>query len=294
MKKLSFAVIVAIATAAFTSCGNGTPKADLNDDLDTLSYAIGMAQSDGCKEYLSERLGIDTTYLDEFVKGFNEGVAAGEDKKKAAYITGLQIGQNISTQMVTGINHELFGEDSTKTISVKNLIAGFVAGVTGEKRLMAMEQAQMTTQLKMQQIKKKQIETQFADYKKKNEEWLAKNSKNEGVVVLPSGLQYKIITTGTGDMPADTSVVKVHYEGKTIDGKVFDSSIKRGEPAQFRVDQVIKGWTEAMKMMPVGSKWELYIPASLAYGEHQQGPDIKPFSTLIFTVELLGIGKDDK
>jgi FKBP-type peptidyl-prolyl cis-trans isomerase FklB len=125
--------------------------------------------------------------------------------------------------------------------------------------------------------------------KAEGEKFLAENAKKEGVKVLPSGVQYKVIKEGTGAMPKDTSLVKVHYEGKTIDGKVFDSSYKRNEPADFRANQVIKGWTDALVHMPAGSIWEVYIPQDLAYGERQQGTDIKPFSTLIFKIELIEV-----
>lgn len=286
MKKFAFAALVAIATAAFTSCGNGTPKADLNNEIDTLSYAIGMSQSDGLKQYLSERLGIDTAYIDDFIKGLNEGATAGDDKEKAAYYAGIQIGQQLGGQMLQGINYEVFGNDSTKTISLKNLLAGFVAGITEKDQKMSLLQARATADEKIQEIKSKAMEKQWGAYKKQNEEWLAKNSKAEGVVTLPSGLQYKVITEGKGAVPADTSNVKVNYEGKTIDGKVFDST---DTGTTFRCNQVIKGWTEALTKMPVGSKWEVYIPASLAYGERQPNDIIKPYSTLIFTIELLGI-----
>ncbi len=286
MKKFAFAACVAIAAAAFTSCGNGTPKANLKDEVDTLSYAIGMAQSDGLKQYLSERMGVDTAYIDDFIKGLNEGATAGDDKKKAAYYAGIQIGQQLGGQMLQGINYEVFGNDSTQSISLKNLLAGFVAGVTEKDQKMTLLQARATTDQKIQEIKSKAMEKQWGAYKKQNEDWLAKNSKAEGVITLPSGVQYKVITEGKGAVPADTSMVKVNYEGKTIDGKVFDSN---NSGAEFRCNQVIKGWTEALTKMPVGSKWEVYIPASMAYGERQQGEVIKPYSTLIFTIELLGV-----
>ncbi len=289
MKKIFFAVTTAIMAAAFTSCGNGTPSANLKDDVDTLSYAVGMAQSDGLKEYLVQRMGVDTAYMDQFIKGLNEGATIGDDKAKAAYIAGVQIGQQVGGQMVEGLNYEIFGNDSTQTISSKNLIAGFVAGVTGKKQLMSLNQARMTAELKMHTVKAAAMEKQFGDYKKQNEKFLADNAKKPGVVTLPSGVQYKVITEGNGAMPADTSLVKVHYEGKTIDGQVFDSSIKRGDAVQMRANQVIKGWTEALTHMKAGSKWEVYIPQNLAYGERAQGQAIKPFSTLIFTIELLEV-----
>ena len=286
MKKFSFAAIVAIAAAAFTSCGNGTPRANLKDEVDTLSYAIGVAQSDGLKDYLVSQLGVDTAYIDEVIKGINDGATAVDDKKKAAYFAGLQIGRQVGEQMVKGINYELYGNDSTQSVSVKNLLAGFIGGVKG-KTLMTLDQARQTAQDKMTAIKRTAMEKQFGDYKKQNEKFLADNAKKEGVQKLPGGVQYKVLVQGNGAVPADTSLVKVHYEGKTIDGQVFDSSYKRGDAIDMRCNQVIKGWTEALTHMPAGSKWEVYIPADLAYGERAQGQAIKPFSTLIFTIELI-------
>ncbi len=290
MKKFTFAAMAAImAVMVYASCGNGAPKANLRSDVDTVSYAIGMAQTQGLKEYLVGRLGVDTAYMDEFIKGLNEGANAGDDKKKAAYYAGIQIGQQISNQMVKGINHELFGEDSTKTISLKNFMAGFISGTTGKDGLMTVDSAQTVAQEMMRSIKAKNMEKEFGPNKKAGEEFLKENAKKEGVKTLPSGVQYKVIKEGAGAMPKDTSMVRVHYEGKTLDGKVFDSSYKRGQPTNFRANQVIKGWTEALVHMPAGSIWEVYIPQELAYGERQQGADIKPFSMLIFKIELLEV-----
>ena len=289
MKKFTFAALAAVAAVMMYSCGNGTPKANLKSDVDTVSYAIGMAQTQGLKDYLVGRLGVDTAYMDDFIKGLNEGANAGDDKKKAAYYAGIQIGQQISSQMVKGINHELFGDDSTKTISLKNFMAGFIAGTVGKGGLMTVDSAQQLAQDMMRQIKAKSMEKEFGPNKKAGEDFLAKNAKAEGVQVLPSGVQYKVLKEGTGAVPSDTSLVKVNYEGKTLEGKVFDSSYQRNQPANFRANQVIKGWTEALTHMPAGSVWEVYIPQELAYGERQQGSDIKPFSMLIFKIELLEV-----
>ena len=290
MKKLTFMAASAIAAMSIMSCGNSTPKANLKSDVDSMSYAIGMAQTQGLKEYLVGRMGVDTTYMKEFIKGLNEGANAGDDKKKAAYYAGIQIGQQISNQMVMGINHEVFGDDSTKTISLKNFMAGFVSGVTGKNGIMTVQEAGMMAQAKMQQLKAKTMEAKYGDNKKKGEEFMAANKSKEGIKTLPSGVQYKVIKEGNGPIPADTSMVSCNYEGRTIDGKVFDSSYKRNQPLKPRCNQPIKGWTDAMVHMPVGSVWEVYIPQELAYGEREQG-DIKPFSVLIFKIELLGIEK---
>ena len=290
MKKLTFVAAMAIAAATFTGCGNSTPKADLKTDVDTLSYAIGLAQTQGLKEYLIGRMNIDTTYMDQFIKGLNDGANAGDDKGRAAYYAGIQIGQQISNQMITGINQEVFGSDSTKTISLKNFMAGFITGTTGKKGLMTIEQATQTAQTKMNAIRAKVMEKNYGPNKAAGEKFLAENKKKPGVKTLPGGVQYKVIKVGKGALPADTSMVKVHYEGKTIDGKVFDSTYKNGHPVTLRANQVIRGWTEALVRMPVGSVWEVYIPQELAYGEREQG-QIKPFSALIFKIELVGIEK---
>ena len=290
MKKFTFAAVAAIASIMmYASCDNGTPKANLKSDVDTVSYAIGMAQTQGLKDYLVGRRGVDTASMDDFIKGLNEGANAGDDKKKAAYYAGIQIGQQVSNQMIKGINHELFGDDSTKTISLKNFMAGFVAGTTGKGGLMTVDSASNLAQEMMRTIKSKNMEKEFGPNKKAGEDFLAANAKKEGVKVLPSGVQYKVIKEGNGALPTDTSIVKVNYEGKTIEGKVFDSSYERKQPAEFRINQVIKGWTDALVHMPAGSVWEVYIPQELAYGERQQGADIKPFSMLIFKIELLEV-----
>lgn len=291
MKKLTFVAALAIA-AGMASCGAKAPKAQLKTEVDSLSYAIGMARTEGLDQFLMQQ-GIDSTQINEFLKGFNEG-ANKTSKKDEAYMAGLQIGQVVGKHWVEGFNQQIFGEDSTQTISRADLLAGFIAGVLKDKKVMTMEEAQKFMTEKMESIKEKAVEKQYADNKEAGAKFLAENAKKEGVKTLPSGLQYKIVKEGNGEIPTDTSTVKVNYEGTLIDGKVFDSSYERKEPATFQVNQVIKGWTEALKMMPVGSTWEVYIPYDLAYGSRQAGPDIKPFSALVFKVELLGIEKAKK
>ena len=286
MKKLMFVAAMAISATIFTGCGNSTPKANLKSDVDTLSYVFGMARTQGLKEYLSQT-GVDTTYMADFIKGLNEGANSGDDKKKAAYYSGIQIGQQIANQWVSGMNRELFGDDSTKTISLKNLMAGFISGIKNNG-LMTVDSAQTVAQVMMQAIKAKELEKTYGGNKEAGEKFLAANAKKDGVKTLPSGVQYKVIKEGNGAIPADTSLVKVHYEGKTVEGKVFDSSYERGEPINLRCNQTIKGWTDAMVHMPAGSVWEVYIPQDLAYGEREQG-DIKPFSALIFKIELIEV-----
>ena len=288
MKKVSIFMAIA-AAASLASCTAQAPKANLKSDIDSLSYSIGMAQTQGLKGYLTGRLDVDTAYMADFIKGLNEG-ANKTSKKDIAYMAGLQIGQQISNQMMKGINQELFAGDSTKTISKDNFLAGFIAGTLEKGGAMTMEAAQEYTRTAMETIKAKAMEEKYADNKAAGEKFLAENKAKDGVKTTESGLQYKVITEGKGEIPADTCKVKVNYKGTLIDGTEFDSSYKRNEPATFRANQVIKGWTEALTMMPVGSKWELYIPQELAYGSRESG-QIKPFSTLVFEVELLGIEK---
>lgn len=297
MKKVSIVMALAVA-AGMASCTAQSPKGNIKTDIDSLSYAIGMARTEGLEQYLAQQ-GIDSTQMSTFLKGFNEG-AQKISKEDVAYMAGLQIGQMVSKQWVEGFNQQIFGEDSTQTLSRENMLAGFVAGVVGKGGAMEMAQAQDYMRTKMDIIREKAIEKKYADNKAAGEKFLAENKTKEGVVTTESGLQYKIITKGTGAIPADTSKVKVNYKGTLIDGTEFDSSYKRkdkdgkSQPATFRANQVIKGWTEALTMMPVSSKWELYIPYDLAYGSRETGGQIKPFSTLIFEVELVGIENDKK
>lgn len=290
MKKLTFAAVAAVSAAMLVSCGNSTPKANLKSEIDTVSYAMGVMQGQSLKEYMTRGMGIDTAYVDEFIKGLNVGVNAGDDKKKSAYYAGVQIGQQISNQMVKAINHDLFGDDSTKSVSMKNLMAALICGVKGEKTIMTAEQAQMVWQAKSQAIKAKSMEQQYGKNKEEGAKFIAEYAKKAGVKKLEGGVLYRVIKEGKGEMPKDTSLVRVHYEGKTVDGKVFDSSYERKEPVQLRANQVIPGLTTALTHMPVGSTWEVVIPYDKAYGDRET-PQIKPFSTLIFKIELVGVGR---
>ena len=165
MKKFSILAAVVLA-AIMGSCTNSAPKADMKNDVDTLSYSIGMAQSRGLKEYLTQRMGVDTTYIDEFIKGIVEGANAGESKKKAAYYAGLQMGQQISTQWIPGISYEMFGDDSVQTASLQNLLSGFIDGSTGNSDIMSVEVAVTTAETLMPIVKKNAMEAKFGDIRK--------------------------------------------------------------------------------------------------------------------------------
>ena len=291
MKKISV-IAAAFMALVMGSCTNGTPKAELKSDVDSLCYAIGMANSQGLKDYLVMRMGVDTTYLNEFIKGLNEGANAGDDKKMQAYFAGVQIGQQLAVQMVPGLNQELFGADSSLYVGQNNFVAGFVAGTTEDSKVMTMEDANLYAEKNMRLIKARQMEVQYGENKKAGEEFMAEIAKKDGVKQIEeSGVYYEVLTEGNGQIPADTSFVKVKYEGTLIDGTVFDGNMDSDKPMTFRCNQVIPGWTLALTHMPVGSKWKVYIPQEMAYGEREAGAVIKPYSTLVFVIDLVSVGK---
>ena len=190
-----------------------------------------------------------------------------------SYAFGISIVDNLKTQNIENINPLAIGrafQDFYKNESKINK-----------------DDANKMIQTHFEAIEAKKHQATVDEGKK----FLAENAKKDGILTLPSGLQYKIITEGTGNIPTASDKVKVNYEGTLINGTKFDSSYDRGQPAEFGVTQVIKGWTEALQLMKEGSVWMLYIPSDLAYGSRQAGKEIKPFSTLIFKVELLSIVK---
>lgn len=288
MKKVTFAAL-ALAALTFTGCNNNAsaPKADMKNAVDSLSYMYGLAQGDGMKTYYLQRAGIDSTNIDQFIKGMLDGAKSADDKDKNAYYIGLQMGQNIANNAVKGMNYNIFGEDSTKTISVDNLFAGLIKGLKEKNIGFTQDQIRSIIEEKDSVIK----EEVYGQTKKEGMEFLAANAKKEGVQTTESGLQYKVIKAGNGAVPQEDSKVELKYTGKFIDGTEFDSS--RGEAIEMIVNRNIDGFKEALMMMPVGSIWEIYIPYNLAYGETMRG-SIKPFSTLIFNVELVSIKNDSK
>ena len=172
-----------------------------------------------------------------------------------------------------------------KNIEVESFVKAFTEVINNKSTSMSPDEANQT----LQEFFSKQQEDMLNKNLEKGSEFLEENSKKENIVSLPSGLQYEVITEGDGAEPKATDSVKCHYHGTLLDGTVFDSSVQRGQPAVFGVNQVIKGWVEALQLMSVGSKWKLFIPSNLAYGSQGAGSSIEPNSTLIFEVELLGI-----
>ncbi|MEE1222791.1 MAG: FKBP-type peptidyl-prolyl cis-trans isomerase [Bacteroidaceae bacterium] len=285
----SFAAAAVALTALLAGCGKGTPKADLNNEQDTLAYAFGMTRGDNLKEYLVRSLDMDTTYMDEFIKGLSQGMNADDDKKKEAYLIGMNMGMQVKNELVKGLNYELFGDDTTRSVSINNMLAGLVSGATKKDQKLTSEEAGETFNRLLQKIKKAELANNYAGWKKENEDFLAQVAQGDSIKKLADGLYYEVIEEGTGEVPVDTDRVQVHYEGQLIDGTEVENSYKRDAPLTFRVNEVIPGWTEALVHMPVGSKWKLYVGQQHAYGEREVDENIKPFSTLVFTLELLGI-----
>lgn len=206
--------------------------------------------------------------------------ALNTDLDKLSYSVGIDLGKNLKKQ----------GIDINPTVMAK----GIEDGMSGGKMLMTEQQMKDTLTKFQKDLMAKhaaQFDKQASVNKATGEAFLSKNKTQAGVVTLPSGLQYKIITPGKGDKPAKESEVTVEYTGKLIDGTVFDSTDKTGKPATFKVSQVIPGWTEALQLMPAGSTWEIYVPANLAYGDRNVGGPIGPNETLIFNVKLISVKK---
>ena len=266
MKKFSF-LAVAMAAVAFTSCNNGVGKTEIKADADSLAYEFGVANSGSLKDIAAMQFGVDSAYLDAFIEGMKEGALQEKvDSAKDARNKGVEFGKQIR-DTAKGLGDYAFEGDSTKSINPVIILKGILDGHEGKAPY--------------------DVATAQENFPKTMEE--IQNAKKEGVTTTESGLQYKVLTPGTGALPTDSSVVKVKYEGRLIDGTVFDSNTKAdGKPFEvnMKTPSVIQGWIEVLKLMPAGSKWEVYIPYNLAYGERGTR-GIEPFSTLIFTIEIL-------
>lgn len=239
---------------------------------DSLSYAAGYIQTNGLTNYLLQN-NVDTAYMADFIQGLKDLKAKGNDPRLVAYSEGVRIAQMINSRMIPGVSKEL--QSTGNTVNGDQLYAGFIAALEGD-----------TTKFNMQTAEDYFNKT----FSRPSEEWLKANKTKPGVVTTASGLQYKVITMGTGERPKADQEVEVKYEGHLIDGTEFDSSYKRNpQTTKFKCNQVIKGWTEGLQLMPVGSKFEFYIPQELAYGSRGMGDKIPPYSALIFTVELISV-----
>lgn len=302
MKKLILITALAlVAGAAFNSTeaakknkkqqpATEAPAAPVNlvTSSDSVSYAAGVSVTNGLVPYLRQQ-GVDTAYMADFIRGFKELIDCGDNPQKKAYAAGIEIANQVNGRMLPGISQEFV--DTPDSIIATLFYRGFIDALKADTTHFNLTAAEAYFKQKQAADKLAKEEKLYGPNREAGKKFLEENAKKDSVITTPSGLQYKVLVQGTGDVPQVTDKVLVNYEGRLIDGTVFDASKKHGDkPASFRPDQVIKGWTEALTMMPVGSKWQLYIPQELAYGERNAG-QIKPYSTLIFDVELVGIDK---
>ncbi len=262
----------------------------LQSESDSVSYAAGVSATRGLMQYLQQTLHVDTAYMADFVRGYREAVDKGGDPAFVAYSAGQQVATQVNNQFITNFNKSF--DRTAITLAPGVIHEGVLAGVLEDTTIYKVGDA-----AKYYETKSHEAEiVRNAAYKADGEAWLRSNAEKDSVQTTASGLQYKVLVQGTGDVPVATDEVEVIYEGKTIDGNIFDATVnhKGKKTDTFRCNQVIKGWTEALTMMPVGSKWEIYIPQELAYGSRAAG-NIKPYSALIFNVELVSIvKKEDK
>ena len=261
---------------------------------DSFSYAMGVAQSASLRQYLLMREGVDSAYLNDAVCGLMAKYNEEAVKGKVAYAAGLKIGQMNATNVIPSLNKMATGKADSAYIDRDLFVKGLGQGVLKQPTSISEEQALAIIERQTAYIRQavedmsQKMAVQMERDSIANADFLSKNKRVPGVITSKSGLQYKILKEGTGATPSDTSQVEVNYEGRLIDGTVFDSSYKRGQSATFGCNQVIKGWTEALTMMKEGDVWELYIPYNLAYGE-RGNQSIPPYATLIFKVELIKV-----
>ncbi|MDR0687045.1 MAG: FKBP-type peptidyl-prolyl cis-trans isomerase [Dysgonamonadaceae bacterium] len=284
MKKLIYFVApVMMTTVLLLSCTAQTPKASFKKGadglLDSVSYAFGISQTEGFEQYLASQ-GVDSANVKQFLQGLVEGLKIDKDDKAAnARLFGIQVGKNIGSADIRQLTNSLLtGEDdTTKLLNHNNVNAGFIDGIAKKKTWIT----SIAARSYVDSVKNLYTERS----KNKNLTWLEENKTKEGVITTESGLQYKVIRKGEGKNPTAADKVKVDYVGTLINGTEFDSSISRGEAAEFSLSGVIKGWTEGIQLMPVGSEYEFYIPSELGYGERGTG-SIPANATLIFKVTL--------
>ena len=284
MKKYLMTALVLVASASLFTASAAKKKnvkkvtpVVLATESDSLSYAAGVHATRGLIPFIQQSYKVDTAYMADFIRGYEEAIAKANTPQGTAYIVGMQIAQMVNQRILPGTREEL--KSAKDSIDAAMFSRGFVAALANDTTLFS---------------EKKAGEFKTQVLAGAGEKFLAANAKKPGVKVLPSGLQYKVIKAGQGEVPKATDEVEVIYEGRLIDGTVFDATSKHGgaKTDKFRAGNLIKGWTEALTTMPVGSKWQLYIPYELAYGERQAG-QIPPYSTLIFDLELVSIVKPE-
>ena len=254
--------------------------------MNDFSYAYGIAQTNGLMNYLVQRMGVDTAYVSYFLNGFDNPAMDEETKQMKAYVAGKEIRHQVESQILPQVNKQV--NDSVDLINSNRFIEGFRAAIAGNTTITP-DSAQAVTAKQLEYYNNVKMEAKYGQNRRDGEAFLVANAKKDSVQTTKSGLQYKVLTMGTGATPKATDKVKVNYEGKLIDGTVFDSSYRRGEPAVFPLNGVIAGWTEGVQLMSEGAKYRFYIPFNLAYGANGAGASIPPYAALIFDVELIAV-----
>ena len=325
MRILKFGFLLSLVVS-IVSCNQNGASSGIVTAKDSLSYALGSVQSStmleqldkmdvkshisnkwflkGVSESLDKSAKMDVQATNVFISGVIQRMrqdstftfpkaSQGAEMANISDSLSYSLGVNLMGSLVQGVDRFKITEqiDFTKTLAAITDVVTDSAKIAMKDGMDILNKTFKAAQEKIMAEKAKEDEVKFADNKKAGEEFLAKNKTKKGVITTESGLQYEILKKGNGAKPTANDEVKVHYTGTLIDGTVFDSSVERKSPAQFKVGGVIKGWTEALQLMNVGSKYKLYIPYALAYGTRAKGPKIKPFSTLVFEVELLDIVK---
>ena len=281
MKKLNF-LMALMAITMLASCGGaGTGKVVMNDVKDSISYAIGMGRAVRVyKNQLPYEI-VDSATMKSFVKGFMDAAKDPDNYDRLAYALGYEIGCQEMSQAFVGLSENLFGPG--EEFNKNNYLSGFRAGLVEDWAVMSFEEADETANRLYEYL----IQRQFDKVKEENAAFLEEKAKDKDVVKTASGLLYQVIKLGDGGpKPTATSDVEVRYRGELIDGTVFDESTT---PITLNLGGVIKGWTEGLQLMSVGDKYKFFIPYDLGYGEQGMGNDIKPYSTLVFEVELVNI-----
>lgn len=246
---------------------------------DSASYAMGVLQAPSLMQYLQQREGVDSAYIGEALSALSANLTEEQTNRIIAFATGLKIAK-INESMKSDLNRQLTGKADTTFLNLNLMNQALTDAGTGKAGMLTAEQAMA--------LMERQEKFVAEGMRLEGEKWLDENAQKEGVVTTASGLQYKVLTQGEGKKATADNMVEVHYEGRLLDGTIFDSSYQRGQTASFKPTQVIKGWTEALQMMPEGSTWELYIPYNLAYGE-RGNRNIPPYSTLIFKVQVIAV-----
>ena len=277
MKKIVF-LLTLVAALCITSCGGGknVTNVSLKTPQDSLAFAVSLAKSQSLSDVIYMQMGVDSAYIDEFVRGVCDAFPMSDDAKSKAYVAGLSIGST-AANVYAGANSEVYQNDSVNKLDRTMFLAGLIAGVYNDNKVMSMEEA-----------------IEYSDrviYRQASEDFMVENKTREGVVTLPSGLQYKMEVEGKGAVATANDTVSVIYRGSFPNGRTFDSS--RGKEIAFPVGGVVPGFAEALQILPEGSKCKVYIPWQLGYGK-SGNRSIPPYSVLIFDIEVMRVIKAKK